>query len=54
MARTKLVYPKMPGSDAAPLERCIAFDKYDGSNLFIGLPLRFSIGSALHEPLLVL
>lgn len=33
MARTKLVYPKMPGSDAAPLERCIAFEKYDGTNL---------------------
>lgn len=33
MARTKLVYPKMPGSGAAPLERCVAFDKYDGTNL---------------------
>ena len=33
MAKTKLVYPKMPGSGDAPLERCIAFDKYDGTNL---------------------
>jgi hypothetical protein len=27
-----LHYPKMPGSGAAPLERCIAFEKYDGTN----------------------
>ena len=33
MARIKLVYPKMPGSGAAPLARCVAFDKYDGTNL---------------------
>ncbi|MDB2687270.1 hypothetical protein N9Y42_08660 [Mariniblastus sp.] len=33
MARTKLVYPKMPGSGAAPLAHCVAFDKYDGTNL---------------------
>lgn len=33
MARTELVYPKIPGSGAAPLERCVAFDKYDGTNL---------------------
>ena len=33
MVRTELVYPKMPGSGAAPLERCIAFNKYDGTNL---------------------
>ncbi|MEM7477011.1 MAG: hypothetical protein AAF483_18665 [Planctomycetota bacterium] len=32
MARTKLVYPKMPGSSAAPLASCIAFDKCDGTN----------------------
>ena len=28
-----LHYPKMPGSKKAPLARCIAFEKYDGSNL---------------------
>ena len=33
MARTKLVYPKIHGSSSAPFERCIAFDKYDGTNL---------------------
>ena len=33
MAKTKLVYPKMPASGKAPLERCVAFDKYDGTNL---------------------
>jgi len=33
MARTNLVYPKMPGSGAAPLSHCIAFEKYDGTNL---------------------
>ena len=33
MSRTKLVYPKIPGSGAAPLDRCVAFNKYDGTNL---------------------
>lgn len=33
MARATLAYPKIPGSSAAPLERCIAFEKYDGTNL---------------------
>ena len=33
MARVKLAYPKMRGSRGAPLERCIAFEKYDGTNL---------------------
>lgn len=33
MPRTPLVYPKIPGSAAAPLARCIAFEKYDGTNL---------------------
>lgn len=33
VARTNLVYPKMSGSGAAPFERCIAFEKYDGTNL---------------------
>lgn len=33
MARIKLAYPKMPGSDQARLDRCIAFEKYDGTNL---------------------
>lgn len=28
-----LHYPKMPGSGEAPLERCVAFEKYDGTNL---------------------
>jgi hypothetical protein len=28
-----LHYPKMPGSGDAPLERCIAFEKCDGTNL---------------------
>lgn len=28
-----LYYPKMPDSSRAPLERCIAFEKYDGTNL---------------------
>ena len=28
-----LHYPKMPGSAAAPLGRCVAFDKLDGTNL---------------------
>ncbi|OWK47487.1 RNA ligase family protein [Fimbriiglobus ruber] len=26
-------YPKMPGSGAAPLGPCVAFEKYDGTNL---------------------
>jgi hypothetical protein len=33
MARIKLAYPKMPSSGHAPLAKCIAFEKYDGSNL---------------------
>ena len=33
MARVSLAYPKIPGSAAAPLERCVAFEKYDGTNL---------------------
>lgn len=33
MARVKLAYPKIPGSSAVPLEQCIAFEKYDGTNL---------------------
>lgn len=33
MARTNLVYPKMPGSGDAPLGTCIAFEKYDGTNI---------------------
>lgn len=28
-----LHYPKIPGSGAAPLGRCVAFDKLDGTNL---------------------
>jgi len=28
-----LHYPKIPGSAAAPAGRCLAFEKYDGSNL---------------------
>lgn len=28
-----LHYPKMPGSGAAPLGRCVAFEKLDGTNL---------------------
>jgi hypothetical protein len=28
-----LHYPKIPGSRSAPLGRCIAFEKYDGTNL---------------------
>jgi hypothetical protein len=28
-----LYYPKIPGSRHAPLERCLAFEKYDGTNL---------------------
>lgn len=33
MTRVPLVYPKMRGSGSAPLSKCIAFEKYDGSNL---------------------
>ncbi|MFI4849099.1 MAG: hypothetical protein ACIAZJ_08390 [Gimesia chilikensis] len=33
MPRIKLAYPKIPDSRAAPLEKCIAFEKYDGTNL---------------------
>jgi hypothetical protein len=33
MTRVPLVYPKMPGSKNSPLEKCIAFEKYDGTNL---------------------
>ncbi len=33
VARTNLVYPKMPGSGDAPLGTCIAFEKYDGTNI---------------------
>jgi hypothetical protein len=33
MARVKLAYPKIPGSADAPSGRCIAFEKYDGTNL---------------------
>ena len=33
MARISLAYPKIDGSSAAPLEHCVAFEKYDGTNL---------------------
>ena len=33
MSRVKLVYPKIPDSKNCPLKRCIAFEKYDGTNL---------------------
>lgn len=33
MSRVKLVYPKIPDSRNCPLTRCIAFEKYDGTNL---------------------
>ncbi len=33
MPRVSLAYPKIPGSAAAPSGRCIAFEKYDGTNL---------------------
>ncbi len=33
MAKTNLVYPKMPGSGEAPVSNCIAFEKYDGTNI---------------------
>src|SRR3954469_19082169 len=28
-----LAYPKVPGSKGAPAGRCLAFEKYDGTNL---------------------
>jgi hypothetical protein len=33
MSRVKLAYPKIPDSKNSPLEKCIAFEKYDGTNL---------------------
>ena len=33
MARVPLAYPKIPNSSAAPLKQCLAFEKYDGTNL---------------------
>ena len=33
MTRIPLAYPKIPGSSAAPLAQCIAFEKYDGTNI---------------------
>jgi hypothetical protein len=33
MARISLAYPKIPGSKNSPSDRCIAFEKYDGTNL---------------------
>ena len=33
MARIQLSHPKIPGSAAAPLEQCVAFEKYDGTNI---------------------
>jgi len=33
MAQVKLVYPKIPDSKNCPLKQCIAFEKYDGTNL---------------------
>jgi hypothetical protein len=33
MSRIKLVYPKIPDSKNCPLKQCIAFEKYDGTNL---------------------
>ena len=33
MARVKLAYPKIPDSKNCPLDKCIAFKKYDGTNL---------------------
>lgn len=32
MARIKLAYPKIPGSKHSPAGRCVAFEKYDGTN----------------------
>lgn len=33
MARVQLAYPKIPDSKNSPLEKCVAFKKYDGTNL---------------------
>jgi len=33
VARIDLAYPKIRGSGQAPLDHCIAFEKYDGTNL---------------------
>jgi hypothetical protein len=33
MVKVKLAYPKIPDSKNCPLEKCIAFEKYDGTNL---------------------
>jgi hypothetical protein len=33
MARVNLAYPKIPGSKHWPSGRCVAFEKYDGTNL---------------------
>ncbi|MCC7419440.1 MAG: hypothetical protein IT428_04120 [Planctomycetaceae bacterium] len=33
MAATPLTYPKIPGSKGCPGTQCIAFEKYDGTNL---------------------
>jgi len=33
MSKIELAYPKILGSQYAPMKRCIAFEKYDGSNL---------------------
>ena len=31
--KINLTYPKIQGSRDAPLKRCVAFEKYDGTNL---------------------
>ena len=33
MARISLAYPKIPGSAHAPADQCLAFEKYDGTNI---------------------
>ena len=33
MTRVQLAYPKIPDSKNCPNEQCIAFEKYDGTNL---------------------
>jgi hypothetical protein len=33
MTRVTLAYPKIPGSKDSPLAKCVAFEKYDGTNL---------------------
>ncbi|NET71123.1 MAG: hypothetical protein F6K62_09375 [Sphaerospermopsis sp. SIO1G2] len=33
MTKIKLAYPKIPDSKNCPLQKCIAFEKYDGTNL---------------------